>query len=41
VGVFFDGSQIHAASNPVFNPFRFVLNIDFQVEPSVAQNKLY
>ena len=41
VGVFFDGSQIRAASNPVFNPFRFVLNIDFQVEPSVAQNKLY
>jgi hypothetical protein len=29
--VIFDGSQIHAASNPVKNPFRFVLNIDFKV----------
>jgi hypothetical protein len=29
--VIFDGSQIHAASNPVKNPFRFVLNVDFKV----------
>jgi hypothetical protein len=29
--VIFDGSQIHAASNPVKNPFRFILNVDFKV----------
>lgn len=29
--VIFDGSQIHAASNPVHNPFRFILNVDFKV----------
>lgn len=29
--VIFDGSQIHAGSNPVKNPFRFVLNVDFKV----------
>ena len=29
--VIFDGSQIHAASNPVKNPFRFVLNVDFKI----------
>ena len=31
MGVYFDGSKIHAASNPVKSPFRFVLNIDFKV----------
>lgn len=30
-GVIFDGDQIHAASNPVHNPFRFILNVDFKV----------
>ncbi len=29
--VIFDGSEIHAASNPVKNPFRFILNVDFKV----------
>jgi hypothetical protein len=29
--VIFDGNQIHAASNPVKNPFRFILNVDFKV----------
>ena len=31
VGIIFDGDQIHAASNPVFNPFRLVLNVNFQI----------
>lgn len=30
-GIIFDGSQIHAASNPVHTPYRFVLNVDFKV----------
>jgi hypothetical protein len=29
--VIFDGSNIHAASNPVRSPFRIVINIDFKV----------
>jgi ectoine hydroxylase-related dioxygenase (phytanoyl-CoA dioxygenase family) len=28
--IIFDGSNIHAASNPVKHPFRMVINIDFQ-----------
>ena len=28
--IIFDGNKIHAASNPVHTPFRFVVNIDFQ-----------
>ena len=28
--IIFDGSNIHAASNPVRSPFRMVVNIDFQ-----------
>ena len=28
--IIFDGSRIHAASNPVLTPFRFVLNINFR-----------
>ena len=28
--IIFDGSNIHAASNPVRSPFRLVVNIDFQ-----------
>ena len=40
VGVIFDGDQIHAASNPVFNPFRFVLNINFKLEqPKYSHDK--
>ena len=31
VGIIFDGNRIHAASNPVFNPFRLVLNINFKI----------
>lgn len=29
-GVLFDGSQLHAGSNPVQYPFRFALNINFR-----------
>jgi len=30
--IVFDGSNIHAASNPVHSPFRMVVNIDFQTQ---------